>query len=137
MKYPGLSIDQTLSGEHIVSSILSKCSARLKCIYRHGKSLNEKSRKLLFSALVQCHFGYSASSWYMSLTKKLKQSLQIAQNKMVRFILNLGPRSHVGQEELDRVGILNTKHRVNQLMACCLFNWAARLSGCPTSNSLF
>ena len=28
------------------------------------------------------------------------------QNKMVRFILKLGPRSHIGDEELKTVGIL-------------------------------
>ena len=29
------------------------------------------------------------------------------QNKMVRFILDKGPRAHIGQKELDSLGFLN------------------------------
>ena len=34
------------------------------------------------------------------VTTKLKTRLQIAQNKMVRFVLGMGPRVHIGQTEL-------------------------------------
>ena len=37
------------------------------------------------------------------------------QNKMVRFILKLGPRSHIGNEKLKTVGILTFEDRVRQL----------------------
>ena len=37
------------------------------------------------------------------------------QNKMVRFILNKNSRDHIGQKELDRLGLLNVKDRVTQL----------------------
>ena len=37
------------------------------------------------------------------------------QNKMVRFILKLGPRSHIGDEELKVVGMLRVEDRVRQL----------------------
>ena len=36
-------------------------------------------------------------------------------NKVVRFILNMGPRTHIGQRELDRVGLLSVKDRVIQM----------------------
>ena len=36
-------------------------------------------------------------------------------NRVVRFILNLGPRSHIGQRELDQVGLLSVKDRVIQM----------------------
>ena len=36
-------------------------------------------------------------------------------NKVVRFILNMGPRTHVGQRELDRAGLLSVKDRVIQM----------------------
>jgi len=122
VKYLGLTLNQTLSGEDTVTSILSKCTSRLKFMYRHSKTLNEKSRKLLASALIQCHFDYASSAWYSGTTKELKIKLQIAQNKMVRFILNLGPRSHIGQAELDKAGFLNTSDRVSQLMLNHMFN---------------
>ena len=37
------------------------------------------------------------------------------QNKMVRFILKLEPRSHIGDEELKTVGMLRVEDRVRQL----------------------
>ena len=37
------------------------------------------------------------------------------QNRVVRFVLNLGPRSHIGQRERDRVGFLSVKDRVIQM----------------------
>jgi len=37
------------------------------------------------------------------------------QNKMSRFVLDLGPREHIGQTELDSLGFLNIQNRVLQL----------------------
>ena len=51
---------------------------------------------------------------YLKNTKKKKQ-LQILQNKVVRFILDVGPRTHIGQNELDKVGMLSCKDRIVQL----------------------
>ena len=44
-----------------------------------------------------------------------KKKLHICQNKTVRFIKNLGPRSHIGFSELDSLGMLNVDFRVKQL----------------------
>ena len=122
VKYLGLTIDQTLSGEPTVYSILNKCTARLKFMFRHCNALDVNCRKLLYSALVQCHFDYAASAWYMGISQYLKRRLQTAQNKAVRFILNLGPRTHVGQSERNMLGYLNTNDRVQQLMSSHMFN---------------
>ena len=97
VKYLGLYLDQHLFSDVSVNSIVKKCNNGLKLMYRYSKSLNERSRKLLTSALVQCHFDYAASAWYMGSTKALKDKLQVAQNKMVRFILDMGPRERMGQ----------------------------------------
>ena len=120
VKYLGVNLDNFLSGEAIANSIIHKVNTRLKFLYRHCSSLNEKkkkkkSRKLLCSALIQGHLDYSCSSWYASLNKTLKKKLKISQNKVVRFIKKLGPRSHIGYSELDSVGFLNADNRVKQL----------------------
>ena len=52
---------------------------------------------------------------FSSPSTKLKNKLQVMQNKMVRFILKLGPRSHLGDEELKRAGMLKVEDRVKQL----------------------
>ena len=95
--------------------------ARLK-LYRHIHSLGKMSRQLLSSALIQPHFDYAATSWYMGSTEHLKHKLQVTQNKVVRFILNKPPRQHIGQNELDMVNLLNTEHRVKQLMMTHMYN---------------
>ena len=115
VKYLGLTLDADLSGESIVSNILKKAGGRLKFLYRHSKILNLKARKTLCSALIQCYFDYSCSSWYMGLTKGSKQKLQIMQNKMVRFIIQLNSRSHIGCNELEKINMLSVPNRVKQI----------------------
>ena len=122
LKYLGLKINNTLSGEEIVQSIVGKASGRLKFLYRNQNHLNSKTRRTLANALIFSHFDYAMGAWYPALTKKLKSRLQITQNKVVRFILGLGPRSHIGQTELDRVGLLCVEDRSEQLILNTMFD---------------
>ena len=122
VKYLGLDLDQSLSGDTIVNNIVKKTGSRLKFLYRQGHFLKFETRKLLGHALIQPFFDYSASSWHSSLTRALKRKLQVAQNKLARFILNLGPRAHIGSDELQKAGLLNTQLRVSQLRLNHSFN---------------
>ena len=116
VKYLGLNLDDQLTGEEIVNSILQKVNGRLKFLYRQCNFLEEKLRKSICSALIQCHLDYTCSSWYSVLNKQLEKKLQICQNKTVRFIKkNLGPRSHVGFSELDSLNMVNVELRIKQL----------------------
>ena len=115
VKYLGLVIDDDLSGESAITNILKKANSRLKFLYRYREMLNFSTRKTLCSALIQCHFDYTCSSWYPGINKKLKSKLQVAQNKMIRFILNLNSQAHIGQKELNKAGFLNVPKRVTQL----------------------
>ena len=121
VKYLGIVLDDTLSGNSIARDILKKAGARLKFLYRQSTSLNSHTRKILCTALIQCHFDYSCSSWFSALSKQYKNKLQIMQNKIVRFILNLGPRTHIGQSELNKVGFLSVCDRVQQLKLNLVF----------------
>ena len=115
VKYLGLQIDNNLSGESAVMNVLKKANSRLKFLYRYKDMLNFSSRKTLCSALIQCHFDYSCSSWYPGISKNLKNKLQVAQNKMIRFIVDLDNRAHIGQKELEKAGFLNVSKRVSQM----------------------
>ena len=101
----------TLSGEEMVNNIVKKANSRLKFLYRHAASLTKQTRKTLATALIQCHLDYSCSSWYSGLNEALKKKLQIIQNKVARFILNKGPREHIGQKELSSIGLLKVEDR--------------------------
>ena len=71
----GLNTDNFLFGECVVNNILSKVYIRLKFLYTVSNSLSTKTRKSFCSALILCHFDYSCSSRYASLTKGLKKKL--------------------------------------------------------------
>ena len=115
VKYLGLKLNNYLSGATIVDEVVKKSNTRLKFLYRYKDLLNEKCRKILCSALIQCHFDYCCSAWYSALGKIQKNKLQKAQNRMVRFILGLNFRSHIGQKALDKVNLLNVEDRAKQL----------------------
>ena len=67
------------------------------------------------NALILCHLDYCCTSWYSSLLAKDKSKLQVIQNKIVRFILQLPSRSHIGQTELNATDFLFIHDRVTQL----------------------
>ena len=114
VKYLGVTLDQDLSGNSMVSSIIPKAIKKCKFLYRYGDCLNTELRRKLCNALIQCHLDYCCTSWYSSLSQNLKQKLQITQNKVVRYILKLSPRTHIGQVELDALKYLCIPDRVNQ-----------------------
>ena len=122
VKYLGLKIDSTLSGELIVDSILSKCNARLKFLYRYKNVLKFKTKKLLVSALIQSHFDYTSTAWYLSLNKNLKKPTP---NRTKWSAISWTQITiHIGQSELDQVNYLSVilTDRARQLMLNHMFN---------------
>ena len=115
VKYLGLHLNQTLSGQETVNSIIKKTNARLKFMYRQVRHVGEKTKKTLCSSLILSHFDYCVSSWYYGLTKKCKDKLQSTQNRVVKFIMNKDLRYRVTQADLERLNMLNVENRVNQL----------------------
>ena len=81
MKYLGLTLDDKLTGEAIVNSIVQKVNGRLKFLYRQCNFLDKKLRKYICSALIQCHIDYACSSWYLGLNKQLKKNFRFVKSK--------------------------------------------------------
>ena len=130
VKYLGIQLDDDLAGESIVNEIAKKVNSRLKFLYRYKDYLNTKSRKTLCTALIQCHFDYSCSSWFPGINKGLSDKLQVLQNKMIRFILNLKYRDHIGYKELKEAGFLKVSERVKQLKLGHIFK--IKNNTCPS-----
>ena len=120
--YLGVTLDQNLSGSSMITKIVSKCNNKIKFLYRNAKNLDKKTKMLLTSALVQCHFDYGSSMWYTGTTCLLKKKLQITQNKVVRFILGLPSRSHIGPTEFSGASMLPVPLRVDQLKLNHMYN---------------
>ena len=74
------------------------------------------------TALIQCYFDYSCSSWYSGLGSGLTKKLPILQNKVVRFVLDLRPRTRINCDILDSVGMLSVPDRVSQIRINHVFN---------------
>ena len=122
VKYLGAYIDNLLSGDYIVDTIVQKVNGRLKFLYRQAKFLDLSCKMSLCSALIQCHLDYACSAWYSGLSKCMKQRLQVCQNKMVRFILNFSPRQTVNYSVLNSLNMLSVEDRVKQLKLNHVFN---------------
>ena len=109
-------------GESIVSSIVQKVNSRLKFLYRQARFLGQKSKYSLCYALILCHLDYFSSSWYSGLSKTLKRKLQICQNKVLRFILELSPIHSVNSTVFETLNMLNVDRRVKQMRLNHVFN---------------
>ncbi len=115
MKYLGVKIDETLSGKGIIDTILKKCNGRIKFLYRQARCFQTALKKTLCQSLVQGNIYYAISSWYAAMSQKAKNKLHIIQNKMVRFILDLGPRIHITIKHMSDLNILKIQGKVKQL----------------------
>ena len=128
VNYLGCILDETLSGDSMALSVLSKINAKIKFLYRKNKFLTPLLRRLLCNALIQPHFDYACSAWYPNLNKAMKSKLQHAQNKCIRFCLQLGNRNHIGIDELERINWLNVNDRFEQCISVSAFKFFSNKS---------
>ena len=121
--YLGCILDNDLSGESMVTKVLSLINGRLKFLYRKQKFLTYSLRRLLCNALIQPHFDYACSAGYPSLNKRLLKKIQISQNKCIRYCLKLDNRAHIGANEFKEINWLPTKERVSQCICVNIFKF--------------
>ena len=123
VEYLGCLLDDTLSGQEMALKVLKKVNGRLRFLYRQGKYLNPRLRRMLCNALIQPHFDYACSAWYPNLTKGIKNKLQIAQNKCIRFCLFLGNREGIRYKHLRKINWLPVAERVYQFIAVSVYKF--------------
>ena len=120
--YLGAILDETLSAPSTARFIITKSTNKIKFLYRNVRSLDSKSKAVLTSTLIQCHFDYTSAIWYSGRTQTFKTKLQIVENKIIRFILDLPPQSHVGYFEFSKAKMFPVHKRVEQLKMNHMFN---------------
>ena len=124
MTYLGCFLDESLSGESMATRTLSKINGRLRFLYRKQNFLDFSLRRLLANALIQTHFDYASSAWFPMLNKRLTKRIQTAQNKCIRFCLDLNnTRVHGGIKEFKDINWLPIKERFEQLTATNVFKF--------------
>ena len=108
--------------------VLKKVNGKLRFLYRQGKYLNPRLRRMLCNTLIQPHFDFACSAWYPNLTQGLKTKLQIAQNKCIRYCLFLGNREGIRYKHLKRINWLPVAERVKQFIAASVFKFFNNLA---------
>ncbi len=123
VKYLGIKIDKTLSGEGTLDTIVKKYTGRINILYRQAGCLPKAVKRTLCQSLVQCYLDYAVSSWYAALTQKSKRKSQILQNKMVRFILDLAPRTHLTIDDMKELNLLRVSQSQTAKAQQCIQNF--------------
>ena len=60
--------------------------------------------------------------WFSRISISVKKRLQIVQNKVIRFVLGIPPRTHLACSEFSKVNILPVKYRADQIKLNHMFN---------------
>ena len=84
VNYLGCMLNESMSGETMTLRVIEKINSRLKFLYQKNRFLDVSLCRLLCNALIQLHFDYACTAWYQNLSKKLKDKLQVTQNKCIR-----------------------------------------------------
>ena len=84
-------------------------------------------RRLLCNALIQPHFDYASSAWYPNLTQKMKNKIQIMQNKCILYCLQLDKMTHISKNVFETGYLLKT--RFNQSIHSIVFKYLTKQ--CP------
>ena len=115
-------LDQALKCSCIIDKIVSKSINKLKFIYRNTKGFNGQIQRMIVLAMVQCHYDYVCAMWFSRISISAKKGLLIVQNKVIRFVFGIPPRTHLGCSEFSRVNILPVKYRADQIKLNDMFN---------------
>ncbi|XP_061908000.1 uncharacterized protein LOC133653025 [Entelurus aequoreus] len=113
--YLGSILEANLSCDKMATKVIKKVNQRTRFLYRISSLVSKSTLRILAGTLVQPFFDYACTSWYPSTSKTLKSKLQTSQNKLVRLLLDLHPRSHLTPTHFSKVGWLKVEDRVKQL----------------------
>ena len=75
------------------------------------------------------YIDYACTAWHPNLTKKLKDKLQVTQNKCIRFCLKLQSREHISNEHFHKLNWLPINQRFQQCVTSTVFKFVQ--NKCP------
>ena len=81
--YLGCVLNENLSGEPMALKALNKVNGEIRFLYTKNKFIMPTLRRMLCNVIIQPHFDYACSVWYLNLNEKLKMKIQVAQIKCV------------------------------------------------------
>ena len=108
---------------------MDKINSSLKFLHRKNKFLTPALRRLLCNCLIQPHFDCASSAWYPNLTQKMKNKIQIMENKCIRYCLQLD-KIHISKNEFETLKWLPVKDRFNKSIYSMVFKYFTKQ--CPS-----
>ena len=112
MKYLGVQLDQLFSFSDHALELTKKCASRIAFLYRNSSCLDEYCRRILSNSLVQPHLDYCCSSWYESLSRQLKDKLDVIKRRMVKLVYSKSHFYHVTTADLKSLSWMSINDRV-------------------------
>ena len=99
VKMLGVTLDQSLSWEEHISSVVKKCNSILVCLYKIRHHLTPEARKLLIQVHVFPHILYCLSVWGGAAACHLAR-IQKLFNFGARIVTGLHMRDHLSGAEV-------------------------------------
>ena len=110
VEYLGYCVDANSSGESMTMISLRKINAKFQSYINIQNEF-------------QPHFDYAYISWYPLISQKIRNKLQVPQNKCIRFCLKLNPRQHIGAKEFKETNWFSTKEREQRMATKAFSDW--------------
>ena len=95
-KYLGVIIDNELSWKQHANHVSRKAMQAIGQLWRHGRALSLRARKMWYISLVQSHLLYASNCFSPALTSQLLQQLLKVSKSGLRAIFQLPPRTPTG-----------------------------------------
>ena len=97
--------------------VIGKINSRLKFLYQKDRFLDNLLRRLLCNSLIQPQFDYVCTAWYLNLWKKLKNNLQVTQNKCIRFSSKSQSREHISNEYFHKIELATNDSKMTSTVS--------------------
>lgn len=109
-KYLGVDIDQNLTFDNHVNSIMCKIRRSLGVLKRTCQYIPLQSRITMYNTIVLPHFDYCSTVWDTCSDSHISK-LQVLQNRGMRLILGCDRHTHIS-DMLSRLKWLNVRQRL-------------------------
>ena len=125
-KLVGIHVDEGLQWEYHINAMGKKINSVIYSLAKTCRTLEEKSKKLLYSGLIHSHLVYGLPIWGFAKKGRL-QSLKVKQKRAIRKIFNLPFRAHT-HEAFTKAKILKLQDLIGHTTLCYIQSGLAEKS---------
>ena len=109
---------------------INKIYSGLEFLHRKTKILTLVLCSLLRNFPIQPHFDYALPAQDTNFTQKIKNKIEITQNKCIRYCLELNKMTHISKNEFETLNRIPVKDRFNRSINLIVFKYFTKQ--CPS-----